>query len=86
MAYTRQAGDAKPLCLRAERINMGVYEVVYEIAKSDGTLVDQVHYVEAPDFLSVAKDSAQHAEGYEHDLKRIRYLFNIVKRISNEDA
>ena len=64
---------------------MRVYQVIFECERENNELIDQIQYVEAPDFESVAKRMIDQAEIYDHELKSIRYLFNIVEKIEKSD-
>ncbi len=61
-----------------------IFEVIYEY-EEDGKIVDLFEYVEADDFESVALDSIEFAKNYDKEVKSIRYLFNVVKRIKKEE-
>ena len=71
--------------IRLRRNSMGVYQVIFECERENNELVDQVHYVEAPDFESIAKEMIDYAKAYDHELKSIRYLFNVVQKIEKSD-
>lgn len=64
---------------------MGVYQVIFETER-DNEIIDQHHYWEAPDFETVAKAAIDHAASYKHEVKLIRYLFNIVQRFKKENT
>ncbi len=60
-----------------------IFEVIYEYDE-EKEIIQQVHYVEAESFKSVANHAIKHAESYEKEVKSIRYIFHVIQRIKDE--
>ncbi len=65
---------------------MGVYQVIFEECKEDGTCTNIEQFIEAKDLLSVAKNSHFQAEQMDWELKSVRYVLTIVGRIAADGA
>ena len=67
-----------------------IYQVIFEVEREtkdhpEGELFDEIHYVESPDFITVAKDAYEESIAYEKELKSIKYILNVVKKLKKEE-